>query len=197
MEPPMPPRSYRQGRRAEAAEETRRRIVEAAFALHEARGIAATSMKDIAARADVGVGTVYHHFPTYEDVVRACGASTLARVPPPAPEILDGVTDVPARVERLVAALMAFYEQLPVLERLRCERDALPIVAELLAEEERHRTALVEAALRPCAPDAGQVRIVTALLDVAVCRTLLHAVGSSEEAARLVHRLVLAALDEG
>lgn len=49
------------------------------MALHRDRGIAATTMKDIAERADVGIGTVYHHFPSYEDAIRACGARTAQR----------------------------------------------------------------------------------------------------------------------
>jgi len=65
-------RSYRLKQRAESAEETRRRLVEATFALHGEQGIAATTMKQIAERAGVGVGTVYHHFPTIEDTVAAC-----------------------------------------------------------------------------------------------------------------------------
>jgi len=61
----MTPRSYQMGKRAESAAQTRQRIVQATMALHRDRGIAATTMKDIAARADVGIGTLYHHFPRY------------------------------------------------------------------------------------------------------------------------------------
>ena len=60
-------RKYTLGRRGEAAEETRRRIVEATFALHAEQGVAATTMTQIAERAGVSVGTVYHHFATYDD----------------------------------------------------------------------------------------------------------------------------------
>lgn len=67
----MSPGIYRQTKRQCPTEATRQRIVEATAALHAERGIAATTMKDIAARADAGAGTLYHHFPTYEDVVRA------------------------------------------------------------------------------------------------------------------------------
>ncbi len=51
-------RPYRLGRRAETSDETRQRLVEATFLLHGERGIAGTSMKDIAERAGVSVGTV-------------------------------------------------------------------------------------------------------------------------------------------
>jgi AcrR family transcriptional regulator len=51
------------GKRAAAAEETRRRIVDATHALHIEQGVAATSWDDIAGRAGVGVGTVYRPSP--------------------------------------------------------------------------------------------------------------------------------------
>ena len=80
----MKPRTYQLGRRAESAEETRRRLVQATFELHSEQGIAATSMKQIADRAGVGVGTVYHHFATLDDTVMACGQMVMATYPPPA-----------------------------------------------------------------------------------------------------------------
>ena len=52
----------RRSRRAERAEQTRQRIVDAATALFDARGYAATTMEAIAERADVAVETVYSRF---------------------------------------------------------------------------------------------------------------------------------------
>ena len=60
--------------RSAAVAQTRRRIIDATRALHTERGIAATSWDDIAARAGVGVGTVYRHFPTLDELVPACSA---------------------------------------------------------------------------------------------------------------------------
>ena len=75
----MSPRRYRLERRAETAGETRRRLVDATFALHGERGISATTMSDIAARAGVSVGSVYHHFrPTRMRSRRARGTWTKA-----------------------------------------------------------------------------------------------------------------------
>jgi AcrR family transcriptional regulator len=42
---------------------TRRRVLQAAESLFSRRGYEATSMADVAERAAVGVGTLYHHFP--------------------------------------------------------------------------------------------------------------------------------------
>src|SRR5689334_7225769 len=101
-------RGYRQSRRGTSAEETRERIVRACFDLHAEQGIAATSMKQIAARAGVSVGSVYHHFPTYEDAILACGAHAFGLAPPPGPAIFEGAATRPERVARLAQALFHF-----------------------------------------------------------------------------------------
>jgi AcrR family transcriptional regulator len=58
-------------RRSERAEQTRRRIVEAATALFHARGFAVTTMDAIAERADVAVETVYSRFRTKANLLDA------------------------------------------------------------------------------------------------------------------------------
>lgn len=57
---PIGGRSRRPQARALA---TRRRVLDAAEALYSRRGYEPTSMADVAERASVGVGTLYHHFP--------------------------------------------------------------------------------------------------------------------------------------
>jgi AcrR family transcriptional regulator len=52
-------RPYRSARRASAAQETRRAILDAALALLERKGYAQTTVAEVAARADVSVNTVY------------------------------------------------------------------------------------------------------------------------------------------
>ena len=69
-------------RRASAVAQTRRRIIDATRELHTERGIGATSWDDIAARAGVGVGTVYRHFPSPDDLIPACGAAAMDVTPP-------------------------------------------------------------------------------------------------------------------
>lgn len=61
----------KRSRRAERAEETRRRIVDAATALFDSRGYAATTMEAIAERADVAVETVYSRFRTKVNLLDA------------------------------------------------------------------------------------------------------------------------------
>ena len=54
----MTPRSYNLGKRVALKEQTRHRIVEATFKLHSEKGVVATSMQDIADRADVALHTL-------------------------------------------------------------------------------------------------------------------------------------------
>lgn len=169
----MAPRRYEMGKRARAAAETRQRIVEAAFALHAEQGIAETTMKQIAERADVGLGTVYHHFPTYDDAVRACGAHTFETSPPPDASVLAGVADVSERVRRLVRALFDFYERCPGLAKARADRHRIKALDEAMGAWDRRLGELVAAALRPLGRAARRDAVAAALLDDEVYRRLM------------------------
>jgi AcrR family transcriptional regulator len=190
------PREYRLGKRAKAMEETRRRIVEATVALHFERGIATTSMKDIASRADVGVGTVYHHFPTYDDVIRACGAHVAATYPPPSPEVFRGVELLSERVELLVRELFGYYQRYPDFERARCERDKFAVLARGVARQEAAIETVVREALRPADDDEDAVATLVALTDHAVYRSLTIAGFSTAEATSRIAEVALAWIEQ-
>jgi AcrR family transcriptional regulator len=177
----MAPRAYRLGRRAESAEETRRRIVEATRALHGEQGVGDTTVKQIARRADVSVGTVYHHFPTYDDMIRACGALTFALARPPTEAIFAGARSPRARIRRLTQELFACYGRFPGLEGARAERAKLPALDQELAKFDQQLAALVRHAMAP----AGErvQRMARALTDVAVYRTLTEQGLTTTEAA--------------
>jgi AcrR family transcriptional regulator len=162
-------RTYNLGRRAETAAETRQRLVDATAALHAERGISATSLRDIAERAGVSVGTAYHHFPTYLDAVRACGAHTMASSPLPPETIFDGVEEPEERVHVFVRELCDWYSRNPWLERIRPERSAYPPVEDGLSLLERSIEQLARVAAG-CTPD--EARTVAALADVAVYSSL-------------------------
>src|SRR3954447_26954993 len=65
-------RRYQQRKRAEDVAATRRRITEAAVALHGSVGPSRTTISAVADRAGVQRHTVYRHFPTEEDLFAAC-----------------------------------------------------------------------------------------------------------------------------
>lgn len=178
-------RSYQQKQRAESAEETRRRLVQATFELHGEQGIAATTMKHIADRAGVSIGTVYHHFPTLDQTVTACGQMVMATFPPPGEEILAGVASLRERAFRLARALWAHLDEV-MFDRIRPDQHLVPIVGQFVAQEEAHRIALTGAALAPFAVDHDLVRIVAALLDIAIYRSLQRAGLSLDQAAAAI-----------
>ena len=189
----MKRRAYQLKRRAESAEETRRRLVQATFALHSEQGIAATTMKQIAERAGVGVGTVYHHFQTLDDTIMACGQMVMAMHPPPAEAIFSGVATMKERLVRLARALFEHLDNVG-FDMVRVDQDRLPIVRQFVDEELTHRIALTRAALAPFAIDRDQVRVAAALLDIGVYRALQSAGLSLDQAADTIADMIHARL---
>jgi AcrR family transcriptional regulator len=148
----MSPRNYDMSKRAAAAAETRRRIIDATRALHTEQGIAATGWDAIASRAGVGVGTVYRHFPTLDDLVPACGTVAMEIVALPSADsaaaVFEGLDDPASRIARLVSEVFAIYERgAAELHVVRREPDAHPSVAELSTTLEATLSAFVDAAL--------------------------------------------------
>ena len=130
----MATRKYEKKRRAEQESETRRRIVEAVYALHGEIGPARTTIKAIAERAGVERLTVYRHFADDGAIFAACAAHFRSETPPPDPAAWADIVD-PA--ERLRAALVAFYGFYRRGENMiaNAERDAvgLPALAVVMA----------------------------------------------------------------
>jgi AcrR family transcriptional regulator len=184
-------RRYELGRRAETAGETRRRIVEATFDLHSERGIADTSMKDIAERAGVSVGTVYHHFPSYADAIAACGAYTAEQAPAPTEAVFEGTRSRSGRVTMLVRGLFAWYERVPALESVRRDRHLARELEAFVREEARNRRKL---AAQAAGPGAGAA-LVSAFADVDVYRSLRREGFSTADAADRVAAALNLALD--
>ncbi len=190
----MSPRRYQSERRAETAEQTRRRIVEATHDLHAEQGIYATSMTQIAKRAGVSVGTVYHHFPSYEDAVFACARHAAEMRPFPTVRIFAGLQTMEERVRRLAREIFGFYEQLPEYERVRSERWGMPPIQAYAEREENNRLALTWEALRPFNVGPRLTRTCSAFLDVAVYGALTRAGMTAAQAAEDVAGFILARL---
>lgn len=97
-------RSYTMTTRARSAEETRRRILQAAFDLQGERLSAEISLDDVSSRAEVSVQTVLRHFGTRAGLFDAAVAWANERV---ADERRTPAGDVPAAIRVLVG----HYEQ--------------------------------------------------------------------------------------
>src|SRR5436305_13264877 len=76
-------RSYELKRRAARQDQTRQRIIEAAIELHQTIGPAATTVSEIAERAQVGRVTVDRHFPDEPTLARAFSGQDFERNPLP------------------------------------------------------------------------------------------------------------------
>ncbi len=181
-------------KRAAATEETRRRIIDATRALHNEAGIAATSWDAIADRAGVGVGTVYRHFPTLDELVPACGRVSMEAVALPDPgdagDLFEGL-EGQARIERLVAEVFAVYERgADDIRTVRREPDVHPTVTEFLGAVERLLSALIATALEPLDSDETDARIVRALLDLPVWDSLRQRGVTGDEAVGAIARML-------
>ena len=100
------PRTYTLKRRAERQAETKRRIVEAAVALHGSLGPALTSLSMVAERAGVQRHTLYAHFPDERSLFLACSGLVAERDPLPDAEPWRAIA---GRRGRLRAGLGAVY----------------------------------------------------------------------------------------
>src|SRR6476646_10543588 len=161
----MATRKYEKKRRAEQESETRRRIVDAVFALHGEIGPARTTIKAIAERAGVERLTVYRHFADEGAIFAACAAHFRSETPPPDPAEWADIAD-PAG--RLRAALLAFYGYYRRGEQMiaNAERDAadLPALAAVMAPRDRFIAAVREDLLAAwAAADGVRTRLAAAI----------------------------------
>ena len=102
---------YELKKRAERQAQTRRRIVEAALALHTELGPARTTISAIADRAGVQRHTVYSHFPDELELGMGCSGLHLERDPVPTPDDLASARPGEPRLRRALELLYAYYER--------------------------------------------------------------------------------------
>lgn len=182
-------RRYRSSRRAEAAAETNRRIVEATIAVHDEQGISATSVRDIAARAGVAPSTVLHHFPRMGELIRACGEMTERLLPMPSEAVLTGAAGTFERVRRIAQAMFEWWDRMgPGFDHLRIDRRRIPEVDAWMDDLARRHRALAAAALggaRDRRPD-----LLVVLTDADAWTHLRSTGAGAAGAARDVARLV-------
>jgi AcrR family transcriptional regulator len=104
-------RKYELKARAEAQEETRRRITEATVALHQEVGPARTTISEVAKRAGVQRLTVYNNFPDEASLLGACSAHWVDQHPPPDPGSWQSIRDPVRRARTALTALYRYYRE--------------------------------------------------------------------------------------
>jgi AcrR family transcriptional regulator len=133
----MSPRAYRQRARALGRARTRDQILDAAIALLEEVGFAATTIAAIAARAGVQRLTVYRHFPDDGALLEGCATRWRASHPTPADK-WSAVADPRQRLRVALDALYGYYVTAgPLLGRLMRERERTPSIATWLEPYDR------------------------------------------------------------
>lgn len=187
----MAPRAYSMERRALAVAETRERILDAATAAYRERGIRATSMQEVARRADVAPGTVRNQFATPEALAGAVLERIMRDLEVPDERVFTGARGRRERIGRLVAALFAFYDRsttwfLP----FRPERDSVPALRAGEARFWSDVEALYASALGPLLDDALFRGIAVGLTSPATLGALRDAGLSTGQAIEVVADLL-------
>lgn len=194
----MAPRAYNNETRQQQQLELKARIAAAAAELHATQGALATSYAEIAERAGVSLPTVYKHFPSLEELTRACSAHVASQAP-----ALD--------VDRLLAAGgldQAARELVDGMDRLHAhfepwlvwqEQRRIATLAELARQERRQLAELCGQLLsRHGTAGAQTARVWESLLSFELWHRLVREHGLSRAAARgHILQLLLAAAGPG
>jgi AcrR family transcriptional regulator len=185
-------RPYQLRQRAERQSRTRQKIVEAAIELHQERGLAATSMRDIARQAKVGTVTVYRHFPDEAALVGACSGTYFGRNPLPDPEPWCAIAEPHARLRRGLADTYAYHRATePMIGRVIDEARDQPVMAPYHAHWDRAAEVLLAAWPARARRDARLAAAIALALGFDTWRLLVCRRGLSDrQAVELMLRLV-------
>ena len=120
-------RKYELKARAQSQRETRDRIARVGAELHEEKGVARTTVAEIARRAGVTRLTVYNHFADLSELLPACSAHYAAQHPPPDLDSAIALEDPGERVRAALARLYGWYRETePMLGKLFSDRASVP-----------------------------------------------------------------------
>lgn len=181
------PRTYRLGRRAAQKESTRSQIVQAAVELYTQGGISATSMPQVAGRADVARGTVLNHFPSRDDLDRAIVDRALAEMSAPDLSIFEGLSTIGARLARLSHETGVFLDRAAPWYRMWLREPMVTGVwAEAGAAYGASWDALFGAALGSLADDADAMAILRATMHPTFFEAVRSGSRSTPETADLI-----------
>jgi len=120
---------FKDTRPTEKQGRTRQKIIDAAIDLHQTKGLAGTTIRDIAQRAKVGNVTVYRHFPDEEALVDACSGQYFQCHPFPDIEAWRCIQDASQRLRRGLRDSYAYHRETePMMTRILSEARDLPVM---------------------------------------------------------------------
>jgi TetR/AcrR family transcriptional regulator, acrAB operon repressor len=135
-------------RTREEAEATRSQLRDAALEVFAERGYSAARLEEIAERAGVTRGALYHHYAGKSELYAAAVGELWQEITGPIFELLDGDGFPLERLERFVAAYIAAIDRDPRFRALLTvnlmKTEVLPELAAGLAAKERALGAWVE-----------------------------------------------------
>jgi len=192
-------RKYELKARAESQRETRERIAITAAELHEEKGVAHTTVAEIARRAGVTRLTVYNHFADLSELLPACAAHYERLHPMPDFASLLTRSDSGARARGTLARLYAWYRETePMFGKLFSDRASVPELDRFLEQNiDRVLAGLADDLVARFAVRGRQADRLHALVRVALdfwtWRRLTREGLSDEEAADLMAAAVATA----
>jgi AcrR family transcriptional regulator len=89
------------------AEETGRRILDAALELFRQEGFDITTMRDIARKAGVATGAAYYYYPSKDAIVMDFYQRSCAEMQPKIEAVLEQATGLESRLRELIAVKLA------------------------------------------------------------------------------------------
>lgn len=92
------------------SEATRARIFDTALTLFRGRGFEETTMRDIAAKAGVSLGSAYYYFESKEDLVMAFYQLAMEAMAPRLEAVLSGAGTFEKRVAALIAVKFEYFQ---------------------------------------------------------------------------------------
>lgn len=183
-------------KRAEAEEETRRRITQSTVDLHEALGPSRTSVSAIAEHAGVRRSTVYRHFPDELALFTACTSHWMGANPPPDPSPWAKIPDADDRLSTALNALYPYYRRTrQMMTNIHRDEEVMPLVKQMMGRYRSYLEAARDTLLDGCTIPTGRSRAVEAAIGHAlsfpVWRSLAMEQGlSDQECSELMCRLV-------
>jgi AcrR family transcriptional regulator len=129
-------RKYELKARAESQRETRDRIARTAAELHEEKGVAHTTVAEIARRAGVTRLTVYNHFADLSELLPACSAHYMTLHPPPDLASVFALEDPGDRVRAALTGLYGWYRETePMTGKLFSDRASVPELDQFMEQD--------------------------------------------------------------
>lgn len=183
-------------KRAQAVDETRLRITEAAVRLHTSIGPAKTTLSAVAQEAGVSRVTLYRHFADEQQLFGACSAHWALHHPAPDPRAWRDHPPVAPRARAALGELYTWYADNAAALFL-FQRDAAALPAEVMEGSRAAAAAMADALVAGCGLRGASRRRLRAaaghVLSYSTWRSMAVEQGLGDDAVDLAVRFLLAA----